>query len=215
MNRLTDNTVAQTFCSVKSQFNTQLPLLPDSLRHHSNYTRKRIVGNRGKVWRETGYYGVSSYYRILTKGLFIKRRDQVRDFLKDVLGFTVAQRELTLRLLEFWSHYGKVYPKIALLCEEPGCSKATAWRTVAILEGQGLIERVNRIMKPTRRQISNLYLLHKLLLLIARYLAEHGQAFYEKWLQPYLVLPGRLFWGGIYRVLEARVGPGGLTLVGL
>lgn len=187
-------TLAQPFCPVKF-INSQLPLpFSKGLRHHSNLSSKIMIGNRDKIWKVTGYYGVSSYYRILTKGLFIKRRDQVRDFLEYVLGFTVAQRDFTLRLLEFWSHYGKVYPKIALLCEEPGCSKATAWRTVAILEGLGLIERVNRIMKPTRRQISNLYLLHKLLLAIARYLAEHGVAFWEKWLTPYLTMPARQFW---------------------
>ena len=202
------STVAQTFWPVKS-INSQLPLpLSKGMRHHSNSRPKYIIGNRDKVWRETGYYGVSSDYRILTKGLFIKRRDQVRDFLKYVLGFTVAQRDFTLRLLEFWSHYGKVYPKIALLCEEPGCSKATAWRTVAILEGLGLIERVNRIMKPTRRQISNLYLLHGLILLIARYLAEHGVAFWEKWLRPALTMPGQQFWSQVFQTPGVRAGPG-------
>ena len=194
VNRNAISSVGQPFVPVKSQLNTQLPLWPESVIHHSNHSRKRIEGNRDKIWREIRYYGVSSEYRLLTKGLFAKRRDQVRDFLKYVLRFTVAQRDFTLRLLEFWAHYGKVYPKIALLCEEPGCSVATAWRTVALLERLGLIERVNRIMKPTRRQISNLYLLHGLILLIARYLAEHGTAFYQKWLQPYLALTGAQFW---------------------
>jgi len=191
----TNTNVAQTCDNVnsrqfQSQLNAQLPLFPGSVIHHSKVMR----GNREYIWKMTRYYGVSQEYRLLTKGLFAKRRDQVRDFLKNVLHFTVAQRDFTLRLLEFWAHYGKVYPKIALLCEEPGCSVATAWRTVALLEGLGLIKRVNRIMKPTRRQISNLYLLHKLLLAIARYLAEHGVAFYQEWLRPYLAMAGSLFW---------------------
>ena len=204
---ITTHNINENTCSVKPLTNIRLPLFPDSMRHHSNSRSKRIVGNRDVIWGETGYYGVSSSYRILTKGLYIKRRDQVRDFLQYVLRLTVAQRELTLRLLEFWSHYGKVYPKVALLCEEPGCSKATAWRTIAILERRGLIERVNRIMKPTRRQISNLYLLHKLVLAIARYLAEHGVPFYEKWLKPYLSMSGLLFWGSIATSFDDRASP--------
>jgi hypothetical protein len=58
-----------------------------------------------------------------------------------------------------------------------------------------------------RRQISNLYLLHKLLLVIARYLAEHGVQFFEKWLRPYLSMPGRSFWPSVIQSPEARAGP--------
>jgi hypothetical protein len=36
--------------------------------------------------------------------------------------------------------------------------------------------------------------LDRLLLVIARYLAEHGVPFYQKWLQPYLAMSGSQFW---------------------
>jgi len=175
----------------------QLPLFSSGSKpvtHHSKALPKQIRGNRDKVWRDTSYYGVSSDYRILTKGLFTKRFDYIRDFLKFVLGLSIAEREFTLRLLCLWAHYGKCYPKIAQLCEEPGCSKATAFRALRKLKEVGLIEVIQRFLTPYRRQISNLYLLHGLLLLIARYLAENGTHFWEKWLEPYLQLPGTAFW---------------------
>lgn len=194
MKTFTPSKLAHPFANVKSQLNTQLPLFPDSVIYHSNLSHLVIRGNRGKVWRETRYYGVSSEYRILTKSLFLKRFDNVRNFLEFVLGQPIAEREFTLRLLCLWSHYGKCYPKIAELCKEPGCSKATAFRALRKLKEIGLVEVIQRFLLPYRRQISSLIRLDGLILLIARYLAEHGQPFYEKWLKPYLTMPGREFW---------------------
>jgi len=193
----TNTKVAQTFDNVNSrELNTQLPLFSDRMTPHSKVREPVIRGNRDRVWRETRYFGVSQSQRLLTKGLLLKRFDRVRDFLQDVLGFSVGERDLTFGLLRFWAYYGQCYPKIADLCGEPGCSESTAHRAIRKLKQMGLAIVVKRYLTPWRRQISNLFLLHKLLLLIARYLAEHGQRFYQQWLQPYLDMPGSQFWHG-------------------
>jgi hypothetical protein len=67
------------------------------------------------------------------------------------------------------------------------------------LKEQKLVKVIHRILDPFRRQISSLILFHGLCLLISRYLAEHGVAFYEKWLQPYLAMPGWKFWHSFLR----------------
>lgn len=203
--------VAQTFSPVKSKVIIDTSHSPDSMTPHSTSQRKRIRGNRNKVWRETRYYGVSSDYRVLSKSLFIKHFDRIRDFLKWTLGLTAKQREVIFTLLRLWVHYGKCYPTVAMLCREAYCSKSTALRIIKELEHLGLIEVMSRDLQPYRRQISNLYLLHGLILLIARYLAEHGQAFYERWLRPYLTMPGREFWSQAFRGPGDRAGPGVLA----
>jgi len=162
--------------------------------HHSNPFPRVIRGNRKEVWEETRYYGVSSSYRFLPKELFFKRYDRIREFLKGVLGLSTAEREFILRGMRFGSYYGQCYAKISTLCQEPGCSKATAFRVLRKLEDQGLVTRIRRYLQPNRRQISSLILFHKLLLLIAKYLAEHGQRFVEEWLLPILRLPWAAFW---------------------
>lgn len=213
----TSTTLAQAFLPVKSplqgaalssnhsperptaltsplQINTQLPLFPGSVRHHRNYSSLYIIGNIAQIRKETNYYGVSSSHRVLTPGLFSKRYGLVRDCLQQLLKLPAAQREVTLRLLTLWTYYGQVYPNEATVTMEPGCSKATYWRTVRRLRDLHLVQVVNRFLSPHRRQISNLYLLDKLVLIIARYLAEHGTAFYQKWLRPVLSQPGSVFW---------------------
>ncbi len=190
----TPSIVAPTFCPVKSTVNTQLPLFPNSMIHHKVYlshSNKLIVSyskRRGKA------YGVSRSRRAITSSLFIKKFDYIRDCLKDVLGLTPAQREVTLRLLRFWAYYGVVYPKESTVTDSPGCSKATYWRTVRLLNDAGLIQVVNRYVIRPHAQISNLYRLDRLALLLARYLAEHGVRFWEKWLRPYLSMSGSTFW---------------------
>ena len=202
------NTVAtpileHPFGLVKPVVNSQLPLFSGSVRHHSNVHTLSIYGNRDKIWKLTRYYGVSSDYRVLSKGLFQKRFNQVGDFFHSVLGFSVAETEFMMRYLEYWTHYGKCYPKIADVCEQPGCSRSTAQRVLKRLKEWGLIQVIHRYLQPYRRQISSLILLHGLLLLIARYLAEHGVAFFEKWLQPYLTMPGSQFWGDLSASLSS------------
>ena len=202
----TNSRLAHPFRNVNPPLNTQLPLLPDSMIHHSNPLPRVIRGDRDRMWRETSYYGVSQARRVLSPQLLLKRFDLIRQYLKGSLGLTTAQREVTLRLLRYWAYYGQAYPKEALVTREPVCSKATFWRTIALLEEMGLVHVINRHLTPFRRQISNLYRLDKLMLAIARYLAEHGQRFAEKWLAPALSLPGSLFWPSFWGRLTP--GPG-------
>lgn len=207
MNPTPDNKVAQPFDSVKS-INTQLPLpLPDTMIHHKVlrsrnkilvYTNSRCISKR---------YGVSSAFRVLSPGMFFKKYDQVRDFLELSLGLGSSAREVVLRLCRLWAYYGNVYPKEAQVCTEPGCSKATFWRTIRRLEQLGLIRVINRFVIREHAQISNLYRLDRLMLALARYIAEHGGQFSERWLRPYLTMPGRLFWSQIFRVPGDRAGP--------
>ena len=187
--------LAHPFAPVKPlPVNTQLPLISDSMTPHSKVHRIWLRGNRDVLWKRTLYYGVSWAQRVLSPGLLRKRFNLIQQLLKGNLGLTPKQREVVVSLLRLWAYYGQVYPTVAHLCREANCSKSTALRVLKELEHLGLIEVVCRNLQPYRRQISNLYLLHGLLLLIARYLAEHGQAFTEKWLQPMLSLPGSVFW---------------------
>ena len=165
-----------------------------SMAHHnvsSSPYSKIIVKNR-----ISGVpYGVPQSPRILPPGLFIKKYDEIRDFLVGSLELTCAQREVVLRLLRFSSRYEEVYPRAATVCSEPGCSKRTFWRVMRKLQDIGLVQVSNRYVIREHAQISNLYRFHKLLILLVRYLAEHGQKFWEKWLQPFLGMPGKDFWG--------------------
>ena len=112
--------------------------------------------------------------RILSPGLFIKRYDLIRHYLVSI-ELTTAGREGILRLLRLYCYYGRCYPKAAQIAEDIGCSKRSFWRVVAKLTAMGLIEVGNRFHQG--RQISNTYRLDKLVAILARYLAEHGQTF--------------------------------------
>ena len=186
--------VAQPFDNVKS-LNSQLPLFdPNTMIHHKvPRSHDRIVIPYKDLYRSKRY-GVSSIYRVLSPGMFFKKFDQIRDCLQFTLGLPTCEREAILRILRFWAYYGQVYVKQAQISEQPGVSKATYWRAIRCLKELGLIHVINRFVIRPHAQISNLYLLKGLIIVIARYLAEHGQAFREKWLEPYLVMPGRLFW---------------------
>ena len=194
--------VTQSFKSVKSSV-TALPSSDStshSVIHHKTYPYTLPIilrlrkGNRGKP------YGVSLASRVLSPQLLLKRFDQVRDCLQDVLGLTTSQREITLKLLRLWAYYGQVYPKAVQVAEQPGSSSATFWRTIKLLGEQNLVQVINRFLIRPHAQISNLYRFDKLIILIARYLAEHGHVFYEEWLKPYLSMPGSCFWPWTFRV---------------
>ena len=201
------NIVEQPFSPVKS-LNSQLPLFsPDSMIHHKvSRHHDRIVIPYKDLYRSKRY-GVSSLYRVLSPGMLLKKENQVRDFLELTLGFGPSAREVIFRLCRFWAYYGYVYPKEAQVSLEPGCSKATFWRTIRKLEELGLVRVINRFLIREHAQISNLYRLDRLMLALARYIAEHGGQFDERWLRPYLTMPGRLFWSQIYRVPGDRAGP--------
>lgn len=208
------NTLAQPFWPVKS-LNSQFPLsFPNSMIHHKlSLLPSKIIVSSNNIGINKAY-GVSRTYRVLSPGLLVKKFDLVRDFLQYTLGLTLAQREVTLRLLTYWAYYAQVYVKEAQVTSEPGCSKATYWRTIRLLRSRGLIRTIPRFIIRPHAQISNLYRFDKLVLLIARYLAEHGVAFWEKWLKPALAMPGRQFWSQVWETPGVSAAPGALAYSG-
>jgi Fe2+ or Zn2+ uptake regulation protein len=164
------------------------------MMHHNvppyNRTLIHYVSNK----RVPAPYGVSPAMKVLSPQALCRKHDLIVRFLKSNLGLTTGQREAVLALLRYWSHYGMVYPKQSQLMETPGCSKATFWRTIALLKSDGLITVVNRYVVREQAQISNLYLLDNLIMAIAKFLSEHGQEFYQKWLAPVFEMPWRSFW---------------------
>lgn len=186
------------------------------MRHHNTSLLKPYILVRNNRDRSTTSYGVSKSKRVLSPAMLLKRWDHVRRCLAGPMGLTSTQQTAVLRLLRYWAYYGLVYPKAAQVAHEPevtdslaiwraekglgaprnsyGCSRSTFWRTIKKLQDRGLVEVVNRYVLRKHAQISNLYRLDKLIIIIARYLSEHGQVFDQAWLKPYLSLPGAVFW---------------------
>ncbi len=202
--------VERPFSPVKSPVCANISPSPDSMIHHNLFPHSERIILSSKNIRRGSSYGVSHSHKVITSSLYIKKYDRIRECLQETLGLSVAQREVALRLLRLWSYYETVYPKESQITELPGCSKATYWRTIRRLRELGLVRVINRYLVRPHAQISNLYRLDRLVLLLARYLSEHGVGFRERWLKPALTMPARLFWsfldlgqGGI----AARDGP--------
>ncbi len=140
-------------------------------------------------------YGVPTQKRLLTPGVFIKQFDRIRDYLFNA-GLSPAERQVALNLLRLYCYYGKVYPKATEFIDERGCSPRTFWRAVAKLEHMGLIDRINRYLH--HLQISNAYRLDKLVLVLARWLAEHGHHFTDNFTLSLLRLTNHSFWQTIW-----------------
>ncbi|MBA7587299.1 hypothetical protein ES708_29324 [subsurface metagenome] len=140
-------------------------------------------------------YGVPSDRRIITAGVFNKRFDRIRDCLV-MLGFTRAKRDVILALVRLYAYYGKVYPKAEQVAEYPICSKRTFWRTITDLEQDGLIERTNRYLD--HLQISNAYRLDRLVLILARYIAEHAAQIFTDFANKLIGFAGSNFWRAIW-----------------
>ncbi len=155
-------------------------------------------------------YGVPSERRIITAGIFSKRFDHIRDCLI-MLGFTRAKRDVILALVRLYAYYGKVYPKAEQVAEYPICSKRTFWRTITDLEQDGLIERTNRYLN--HLQISNAYRLDKLVLILARYLAEHVAQQFTDFASKLIGFAGSNFWRAIWTARVKLRDPIPLTLV--
>lgn len=209
-NLATKPKLAHSSESVKSY---QLPLFsytPETMIHHKVPLAKKRLIETGKTYGVSSSYQLPRSHRVLSPGLFLKRYDDIRGFLKRQLGLTAAQRCVTLRLLRFWAYYGLVCPRESTITELPGCSKATFWRTINCLRETNLVQVVNRYVIRPHAQISNLYRFDRLMVILARYLAERGVGFLEKWLQPYLAMPGSLFWSP--RLAFSVPSPGGLPL---
>lgn len=199
--------LAQPFDPVNSQLPLFPETLPGSVIHHKprEPRRKEIISY--SLLRERRGYGVSSSRRILSPQSFLKRYDKIRDFLEFTLGFSTAEREATQRLLRFWAYYGHVYVKQSQVSTDPGVSKATYWRAIRRLRDLGLIRVVNRFVIRPHAQISNRYELDQLVIVLARYLAEHGAPFRDRFLLPALAMPGRQFWAFLSRSPGDRAGP--------
>ena len=196
----------QPFGIVNPPVNSQLPLFSGSMIHHkvSALRNERIVYYRDQDIEKA--YGVSRSRRVLSPQLLLKKFDQVRDCLEFTLGLTRCERRAILGILRYWAYYGSVYTKQAQVCEDENISKATYWRAMRRLRNLGLIRVINRFIIRPHAQISNLYRLDKLMLVLARYLAEHGTQFYEKWLSPLLSMPGTRAWGLLFSKIPAALG---------
>ncbi len=144
-------------------------------------------------------YGVSSKRKLLRPHQLNRYHHLIWNFLKHDLGLHTAEREVVFRLLRLYAYYTHIYPKAKQIAAEKGCSVATFWRTVAILEEDGLLTRINRYIIREKAQISNLYLLDKLVLALARMLSEHSKPFTQRWVQHLLEMSGREFWSGIWK----------------
>lgn len=190
----TSSNLAQTFWPVKSSEPSYFGSPPDSMIHHKVESPSYKIIYRSKDRCRCKPYGVSSSKSVLTPGLLLKKYDLVRTFLQNTCQLPPKQLAVALALLRLRAYYPQVYSKASQLAEMANVSIPTVWRAVKRFEDMNLIEVVNRFLIRVEAQISNLYLLDKLLILIARYLAEHGQRFYEKWLKPYFSLPGSTFW---------------------
>ena len=200
-------TVAQTFWPVKSSETSSIDGTPNSMSHHKvslSRNNKLIVSYsdyRGKP------YGVTSPYRFFSPELLRKKFDLICDCLDGPLRLSTAQRSAILELLTLQAYYPSVYPKASQIADQAGCSTRTVWRAIRRLEERLLVQRVPRFVLRPHAQISNLYLLKRLIILIARYLAEHGVAFWQKWLKPYFTMPGSQFWSWIWQPLARETGP--------
>ena len=162
---------------------------------HRNASLLRYPSNKEK--REPGdsrdlySYGVPTSRKILTIELYNKRFDEIRHYLEQNIGLTLAERDGILRMLRIYAYYGRVYPKASQIADDfgnmiPGCSKRSFWRAIAKLREDGLIQVRNRFLHG--RQISNCYRLDKLILCLVRWLLEHGSRYLNL-----LKLPRELF----------------------
>lgn len=185
-----------------------------SLAHHKVPLSSPLIYRKRGTKRSSpllSRYGVPSSQRIISPGLLLKHFAAIVRFLGEHWGFSPPEREGLIRLLRLWCCYGVVYPKASQAAELPGCSKRTFWRMIAKAIKMDLIVVINRFIQREEAQISNLYRLDKLLIVLARYLAEHGVRFSDAWIQPFLRLIGSVFWGGIrrWRFSACTIPPGG------
>lgn len=204
----TPTTVAQTFWPVKSSTSIIFGTPENPVSHHKVTLSRnnKLIVSYSKYREKT--YGVTSRYRFFSPELLRKKFDLICDCLAGPLRLSTAQRSAILELLTLQAYYPTVYPKASQIANQAGCSTRTAWRAIRRLEELGLVQRVPRFVLRPHAQISDLYLLKKLIILIARYLAEHGVAFWEKWLRPALTMPGQQFWSQIFLTPGDRAGPG-------
>ncbi|MBA7546616.1 hypothetical protein ES705_39008 [subsurface metagenome] len=156
---------------VSSESLSSPPASPLSMAHHNSPTTNNLPIFYKKGIEIEKRYGVPQTRRILTMGMFHKYHDEILHQLT-WLGLETRERDAIFKLLELYIYYGKVYPKAADIADQAYISKRTFWRAVSKLRELSVIEVLNRYVK--HRQISNLYRLDKLVVMLARFLAEHG-----------------------------------------
>ena len=196
---VTDTIVNQREQSVKSLTPQCNSSTTASMIHHKVLVHKNKNTGEVRLVRIGVPYGVSPSYRLLSPQLILKKFDYIRDCLKYIVGLSTSQREVMLRLLRFWAYYGAVFPKEAVITSEPGCSKATYWRTLRILQDAGLVTVINRYLIRPHAQVSNLYDLRNLARMIAKYLSEHIGYVWPDWFDATLHLSWPEFWNALER----------------
>jgi len=181
------------------------------LAHHNPYTHigSKTTPLNSDTLLSRLTYGVPTPRRLLSPGIFNKKFDSIRDYLS-YSGLTPAERQVALNLLRLYCYYGKVYPKASEFTDERGCSRRTFWRAVAKLEELGVIDRINRYLH--HRQISNAYRLDKLVLILVRWLAEHGYRFFDIFTNALLRITDNSFWSTIWSTKVRLRDPKPITL---
>lgn len=208
-NRSATNNLAGSKQYVKCTFQSPALAYPTTVIHHNGNSPRLKNWSEEVIGDKENHYGVSASWRVLQPGVFFKRFDLILKFLQGTLRLSPTEAEGIMRLLRYKAFCDKVYPQAWRVCMASGCSRATFWRAIQRLKAQGFIRVINRYLIRPHAQISNLYDLRVLLILIARYLAEHGLQFAERWLKPYLSLPGTTFWRLWAPCPESSSDPGG------
>jgi len=163
---------------INSESLPPLSASPQSTAHHNALSKDLNTIYYKKGIEIEKRYGVPSTYRILTMGNYHKHHSDINTMLRVVLGLENRERSAVFCLLRLFLYYGKVYPKAADVADQEYISKRTFWRAMEKLREMGVLEVINRYIN--HRQISNLYRLDKLVLMVARYIAEHHLGLYIK-----------------------------------
>ena len=156
---------------ISSESVSPLSASPQSTAHHNALSKDLDTIYYKKGIEMERRYGVPQSYRILTMGNYHKHHGDINNMLRVVLGLENRERSAVFCLLRLFLYYGKVYPKAADVADQEYISKRTFWRAIDKLREMGVLEVINRYIN--HRQISNLYRLDKLVLMIATYIAEH------------------------------------------
>ena len=144
---------------------------PQSTAHHNSLPKHLNTIYYKKGIEIEKRYGVPQSHRILTMGNYHKHHDNINTMLRVVCELENRERSAVFCLLRLFFYYGQVYPKAADVSEQEYISKRTFWRAIGKLREMGVVEVINRYLN--HKQISNLYRIDKLVLMIARFIAEH------------------------------------------
>jgi hypothetical protein len=191
---LTDEKIPESE-PVSSESLSSPPASPQSMAHHNSPSPvvDQIYFKKG-IEKEKRY-GVPSSYRILTMGNYHKHHDDINAMLRVVCELENRERSAVFCLLRLFFYYGQVYPKADDVAEQEYISKRTFWRAISKLKALGVIEVLNRYIN--HKQISNLYRIDKLVLMIARFIAEHHPIIFGDFGDK-LTSFFRSFWDGIW-----------------